>query len=240
MPWEARSLRLTVFPVPGSDLREAPNWEALVGRPPEETIQRAGQFTEKGLLEKGKVLQLAKQPPLRGDLFYGAVLDEDMANFQLPSLGPMESQLAVFAPFVETFLAGAPPLQRMAFGADLVTPQSSKDEAYRYLREAIRGANLRLDGASDFIYQINRPRESNVLRGVTINRLGKWTAVKWQVVLEQASHRALGNEEYGTNLTLDINTAAEFEGPIPEGNVQELFRELVTKGREIADRGDEA
>src|SRR5438445_5663899 len=179
MPWHARSLRLTAFPMPGSDLSQAPNWQGLVGQAPEATVSRAGQVVETGPLRPG-VLQLAKQGPLRADLVLSAVPNPEGPDPELPALGVVQDAVAVFGPFAETFLHGSPPLQRIAFGADLVYPRQSRDEAYRYLTEAIRGARIDLDGASEFLYQINRPRESALLRGVRLNRLSKWSASMWQ------------------------------------------------------------
>jgi hypothetical protein len=152
----------------------------------------------------------------------------------------LDAQLAVFGNYAEAFLTGAPDLQRVAFGAELFLSQPSRDDTYRYLGEALRGARVQLDGATDFIYQINRPRASTVLDDAMINRLGKWSASQWQIMFEQgAAHRAIGTEGYANNLTLDVNTAAEYGGPIPRDSLLNVYRELVTHGREIAERGDE-
>jgi hypothetical protein len=237
--WDAQTLRLTVFPLPGEDLSQAPNWEGLVGKAPEVTINRGGQLAERGPVGRG-VLQLAKQTPLRADLVYDTAMSPDDEPTEPPVLGPVEQELELFVPLAHLLLDRAPALQRVAFGAELLRPTGDRDEAYQYLREAIGGARFDLDGAHDFSYQINRPRESAILRGVQLNRLAKWSAIKWQrVVIASATGRqAVGPESFANRLSLDINTPAQRAEALPQDSLGNLFRELVQLGTEISQRGD--
>lgn len=238
MAWLAQSLRLSIFPMPGAPLDQLPTLERLTGRPPEQTLNKAGRHAEAGPFGHGG-LQLVRQPPLRADLGYAIMPSEDEAVPDMLALGPAEEELALFRPVALALLAGAPPLQRFALGAELRKRTNSRDEAYRYINEKVQRGRLDLNGASEFTYQINRPRESTVVRGLLLNRLTKWSANKWtRLLVDSSGQQNLGPETHGNSLTLDINTPGEnLRGLAPE-TLAPLFDEFVQLGLEIAERGD--
>ncbi len=99
------------------------------------------------------------------------------------------------------------------------------------------------DGSSDLFYQINRPRPSATpIEGLRINRLTKWSvqiAQRLTVTLgpDGVVARTIG-EEQACRLELDINTAPTFSGMLPVEHLEQLLREMIDLGREIAQQGD--
>jgi hypothetical protein len=238
MAWLAQSLRLTIFPVPGAPLDGLPTFERLTGRTPEQIINKAGRYAEAGPIGAGG-LQLVRQPPVRVDLVFAIMTNEDDEMPEMLALGPFEEQLAVFLPLARALLEGAPPIQRLAFGAELTRRTNNRDESYRYINEKVQGGRLNLDGASEFTYQINRPRDSVTIRGMPLNRLAKWSANKFaRLLVDSAGRPTLGPETHGNRLSLDINTSGENLGELARASLVPLFDELVALGREVAERGD--
>src|SRR5213592_4177119 len=60
---------------------------------------------------------------------------------------------------------------RLALRAEMVQPTETAMTAYRTLIGHMGSATFKADGGSEFVYQMNRPRESRVLPGLLINRL---------------------------------------------------------------------
>ena len=100
------------------------------------------------------------------------------------------------------------------------------------------------DTSFDFLYQMNRPRESLVIPGVKVNRLSKWSV---GMILRQTVE--LNVFDHGTTvypqpdlhhclLELDINTVP---GPatLPQDRLIGLLEELVALGKEIVSNGDQ-
>jgi hypothetical protein len=100
----------------------------------------------------------------------------------------------------------------------------------------------------DFLYRVNRRRDSAVLPDLSINRLATWSV--GQFVLE-VQERVLGEvredveapvartETYACILELDINTVPAPEiRVLPGQELPRLFGELVDLGIEIATHGD--
>jgi len=244
--WQAESLRLTAFPAEGASpqqLAEWPGWEATLGNPPENsaTRERGQLIREDGAFEVNW-LSFTRQPA-RLEWVFQPSFDPSQETMVLPSLG---SFVEVFPPFQEAmvrWLAVAPPLDRLAFGAVLSLPVTQREAAYDIL-----GAMLpvHLDPATsrDFMYQINRPRASasHGVENLEINRLSKWGCVRFAIVKMTiaggAQSLSQSDPDYCCRLELDINTPAEYPGALPSEGHTGLFRELVGMACEIAQEGD--
>jgi hypothetical protein len=135
------------------------------------------------------------------------------------------------------------PMIRLAFGAVLLQPVDGLAEGYRLLSSYVQ---LQIDpeNTSDLLYQINRRRvSSSGITGLTINRLAKWSVLRLQRNLFMLSPGSpvqshTQSEAFACRLELDINTAPEFEGELPQAELPSLIQELVEMGREIAEQGD--
>jgi len=137
------------------------------------------------------------------------------------------------------------PAHRLAFGAILVQPVPDLTSGYTLISSCLPEVDILGDNVADFLYQINRPRESRVNVGSMTNRLSKWSVGQQGVVLMRislgpASAPATANVErnnYAGRLELDINTAPTLAQDELQ-QVELVFSELMQLGQEIAEKGD--
>jgi hypothetical protein len=97
--------------------------------------------------------------------------------------------------------------------------------------------------SSEFLYRINRRATSTVIQGMSINRLSTWLMGKFAVLVRivdggHPEQQIQPTETFACAVELDINTAPEFQGPLPHADLPRIFGELVASGVEIATRGD--
>ncbi|MSQ46812.1 MAG: hypothetical protein EXR78_00250 [Deltaproteobacteria bacterium] len=161
-------------------------------------------------------------------------------------IGPLPESLNIFPQLMTRWLESreCPVTQRLAFGATLWQPVDDQQTGYRQLAAYLPGLQLALEGegASDFLYQINRARNSSsAIAGLRINRLSKWSVSFWAIaelpLVPEARFR-FHQKGTGCRLELDINTHPDFPGDLPQDQLGQIFNELVTLGQEIAREGD--
>jgi len=242
--WHADNLRLTAFPSPATQFNATGQWAQIVGQAPDsQTIQTSKSIIEEiGKFANGRLQLLAQ--PVRIDWNYGlgGLMDQDPppTNSELPFTVALRSFLQV----AERWLPVGPSLRRLAFGAILTRPVQSRIEGYRemahYLENVVR---LDPEGSSDFLYQINRPRQLTDEPRIKINRLSKWSVgqVQFTQVAVNPGIRpyiTLGDPILSMRLELDINTDADYHGDLPQMHLADLFRRLTNEGMEIAEQGD--
>ncbi len=236
MSWNARSLRLTIFPAGEGNW---PSWSDVTGATAETSLTRAGLIQEEGAFADGQ-LSLLRQIPLRLDLLYSAAISPTPESTSGPrSVGQLDTALVVFTPLADHFLVSAPQALRIAFGLQLVKPSRSRAEAYDILNASICNAKFDFENAQEFSYQINRPRKSTgVDNDLLLNRLSKWSALMERLVVDDLSSGRVvtASESYGASLEIDVNTAADRGDPLQ--NPAELFRELTRLAVEISEKGD--
>jgi hypothetical protein len=109
---------------------------------------------------------------------------------------------------------------------------------YRELGQFIDGVPNTPD-ATDFHYQVNRPRESRIgLSGLNVNRLSKWSVGAYMVVaLGAGAHPTQSPVQPHLRLELDINTSADFLGVIPPESLELVIDDLFTGASEISEQG---
>lgn len=240
--WQVERLRLTAFPPPMTKISQPPWWADLVGYPPETVVSRpkVGLHREEGVFE-GRKLFLQIQPE-RIDWILTPVVPEEMPETP-PSAGPFPDALKSFVNLMERWLEVCLPITRLAFGAVLFQPVA--DQRAGYVQIAKYLPSLKLDpDTSDFLYQINRPRDSTSgVPGLRINRLTKWSILLFQgfdVTLAKKELTTVGYavEESACRLELDINTVPESAAELPRETLPRVSQELVHLGQEIATKGD--
>lgn len=237
--WQVGDLRLTAFtdPLAPTEARsEGKRWEALVGKPPENVMSRqfGTEHEENGPFAPGGKL-IYKRQPRAAEWSLASVQDPDKSQ---TSLGMDTAVITPFKELMLRWLVDCPPLLRLAFGAALYLPVEDKKEGYRQLSASLR---LELDpvNSGDFLYQINRRRRSQCgVPNLEINRVSKWTWLQLRLRASDGEQPWRQNRGSACHLELDINTAPEFQGPLPRESYVPLFDELVAFGEEIAVKGD--
>jgi hypothetical protein len=245
--WRAGGLRLTVLRTPTSEATPTDWWAKIVGVEPESRTSKpkAGELLEQGSFAEGSLV-LATRPE-RIDWQYVATRKED-AIIGFPDVGPLRVAADAFVPPMMKWLEVCPPASRLAFGASLFLSVGGREEGYAKLAEYLHSVKMDPKGSSDFTYQINRSRNSKVVEGLSVNRLSRWDVASSGRVQIQVTPTAqmkmtaqsLPGMEFAIHAELDINTAAEFAGDLPPGNLRAILDELVGFAIEISEQGDVA
>ena len=243
--WQVESLRMTAFPSPAAQVAAEPTWWTdLVGESSEKQIVQPKQKVrrEEGSYEGGKLILTTQ--PVRIDWVYVAVDELEGGQGEPPTIGAFPDVLSVFSQLMLHWLerGACPPVHRLAFGAVLLQLIEDQQVGYRQMTAYLPSLSLNLEGASDFAYQINRPRSSTSgIVGLRINRLSKWAAPIWTMAeIPVTPEAGLLVRQRGAvcRLELDINTTPDFPGELPREYLPRIFEELVNLGQEIAREGD--
>ncbi len=240
--WQVESMRVTAFPGDVVAADRLSWWDDVVGFPPEAVVSRpkAAQYQAHGDFE-GRRIALQIQP---GRIEWSATpvikAEDELSN--VPTLGPFPDVIASLLKVVVPWLPMSPVLKRLAFGAVLLQPVENGLAGYVLIQKYLQTMRPDLDGASEFFYQINRPRPSATqIRGLRINRLMRWSVqVAQRMTLTLGAGgpeaRTLG-EEAACRLEFDINTTPDF-GVLPADHLGAVLQEMTELGREIAQKGD--
>lgn len=243
--WQVESLRATTFHVPGAHTLDPTDWwetvtedkpEQVVARPKEGLVQQSGVY-------EGRQLVLTRRQNRVDWNIQGVVEFPPEPMHGVPTLGPLSEALGSYKKVVERWLGTGPDVTRLAFGAVLSRTVPTLNSAYQELSRFLPSIELHGIDASDFLYQINRPRPSKSPGAIRINRLNKWSVIQEDTIsigLGRGTRPrfASGHPRLACRLELDINTSAESINPISRTETQVLFRELIEIGSEIADQGD--
>lgn len=250
--WQAEALRLTTFL---SDPPPEHNdwWAEVVGQPPrsEMKLRQEGQLTVAGPLSRpdisnAKLVLRVRRDRIDWILQVNVEVEEGLPDIAESHLGPFIDVIPVFVEMMQAWRGLAQvATTRLALGAVLRLPVQSREEGYSVLSPYLP---FNLDPeSSDFSYRINRPRPSASLGDDTlINRLMTWQVLQAEILVislpsgesrtETASRE--GRPFFACRLELDINTAAERPGTLPQERVGDLLEEFATMAVEIAREGD--
>ena len=130
-----------------------------------------------------------------------------------------------------------PPLRRLAFGAVLLKPVPSHDSGYETLGGYLPAVTMD-PKSSDFLYQINRRRLSEVIDDLWVNRLSKWSIQRVESLTVSSDGTVVrGMGASACRVELDINSVPSAES-LPADRLPRFFEELVVLAGEIALDGD--
>lgn len=244
--WETETLRFTAFPTPAAPVEDVGWWESLVGQPPEVEVMRPreGGRRAEGAFETGRLI--LETLPVRIDLRVIPTPERVATTSEFLTIGKFTEILAPFAQVTNKWLNldSCPEIQRIAFGAVLFASVDSRASGYHQLAAYLPCVDIDPEHSSDFLYQINRTRESTTgISNLTINRLTKWSvAVMFGggFILEptQISYHETPQQYFACRLELDINTAAGQREPLPRDRVPSILSELMDVAKEIVIEGD--
>ena len=243
--WHVLELRATAFMAGGSGIDSSSLWEKVIGGTPDEEQRRPREGLVRQTGSLGNlvvVLQITQENRL--DFFLQPRI-EPSPSLESPGWPELVFPTGVDAikELFHKWCDSRPSAGRLAFGSNLVQPAPDLPTTQARLRKYL--PNMDLEGSIDFFYQVNRPRDSQVVAGLRINRLCRWSIMNQvagglslrpgnasPVLLQQPTLSFAGS------LALDINTAPERNQEIPSDDLDALFSELVDVGKEIAERGD--
>ena len=99
----------------------------------------------------------------------------------------------------------SPPVLRLAFACKLLKPADTQDEAYQALARLLPGVKL-TPRPNDFLYHVNRRRDSRTLQGLHINRMSTWSKLNILFFVPPGKPFSWPDKCYSA-VQLDINTA---------------------------------
>ncbi len=238
--WQAQGLRLTVFPASTAEVTADNNWwkDVLGDEPAVQSIQKGRLVREEQGEALGGLLALTIRPG-RIDWGLASTLRQDEVPQAFPTVGSALEILPRYHDLLSRWLPTSPPLDRLAVGLQALLPVEDHATAYHVLDALL--PFVEVDPASrDFRFQINRPRPSRTgIENLTINRLVTWHALRMQVVATLPGGKRVGAPPlYAVIAEMDINTAAEFEGPLPQGRLSDLFDECRDLLVALLEQGD--
>ena len=241
-PWQVESLRLSAFVADRIDPMQARYWETVFGAAPHEIRRMPHRplAVEEGLALTGRVR--AHVQPNRVD--WHLVPDPAAESGELPVIGSYDDSVPEFQTKMKRWLTGFVPIARLAFAAILLQPAANAAAACRILAPLLPRVQIDAEETSDFIYRINRRRESRSGAGdLAINPLSTWSVLELtQSIVDfssgGASIHAAPNRQSVVRLELDINTAPDDRLSIEPARTAALLDELVGIGAEIAANGD--
>lgn len=242
--WRVGLLRLTAFSDPRTGGGCSSWWlEVVEERADTEVAEpKFGKRRWVSSLEGGE-LALAVQPG-RTDWLFG-VAEPDGETNGIATVGDLPGSLDVFCDIASRWFRteGYPSVWRLAFGAVLLYPVDDREAGYRQLGPYLACVDLDPVSSSDFLYQINRPRDARcAIADLRINRLSKWSVLRGGtttfVLAPSAPVFVPGHAHFACQLELDINTVPSDRHGFDGGQSSRIFSELVDLGREIASKGD--
>jgi len=244
--WQVEQVRLTAFSQEVVPLAKAAEWWQDVtgiaptgkqeanapGQPPIVIVQ--GEWSE-------GILTIQRQPG-RIDWFF---TPGPSAAAKAPfALMPQPSKRVETIHKVGSWLKKQKAVSRLAFGLVLMQPMTDQTSANKRLQVLLKDSVVLDPESRDFIYQINRPRNSQVLPGQKINRISKWMVVAvrmMQIALTPtgvAPMHMAGPEHVACRLEIDVNTPADLPESALQPNLTQVFTELIEMGLEIQKAGD--
>lgn len=244
MQWQVAALRLTTFLGPETELDTSVSWwEKVTNKSPElqNNNIKLHQKSEKGIFN---------DITLSFDLTLGRVdwqvtglpIDQPTIN-SASDFQPISNLLPILSEVASRWLTVAPPVMRLAFGAQLGIPVADRTSGYQLLSKYLSTVAIDPEGSSDFSFQINRPRRSLITPDLKINRLSKWSVLIFTTtsLLLQNDNPVSSQRSSSFNscfLDMDINTSATNTKEFSQDQSKAYFIELRDLGLEIAKSGD--
>lgn len=235
--WQAESLRVTAFPMNTSEVSAEAIWETCTGKEPDETrIQRDGTETREVGHGNGRLF-LVKQID-RLDWRYHVQPEEGEDPPDYPVIGSLDSELNIIVELAKTWINSESmiPIKRLAFAAVLLLPVESAGNGYEVLRTLLPTVNH--ENIKDLNFQVNRPRESNAIDGISINRLARWSVARFRFLATNLQMISSEDEKSACRLEFDVNTSAQQTAAFAPSLLPDLVDELVGTGLELSQRGD--
>lgn len=239
--WQTESLRSTAFPSSVVRIDNVNWWQELIGEPPENRVIRAreGVQQDEGRFENGRLVLGVR--PTRFDWLYTVGTDTEPTQ---QWVGPFDDSINLFLDLMSRWFDVCPPSKRLALGIVLTLPVPDRVAGYQILSEYLPHIKFDSEGSSDFLYQINRPRKSQIdIPGLRINRLSKWAVARHgqgniEISPDIQASFVPTSESFACRLEMDINTVPEPQVEIPKSKYMDVFREFVDLAKEILSRGD--
>ena len=172
--WNVEHLRLTIFHPSGVDTSNL--WERLMHVLPESRDERPreGVVQQQGEAGSNRLLLIT-----RADRFDWTVIPNpasDAGIMPTPILVDINQAVTLIQDALRISLQAVTVMGRLAFGALLGQQVADPTEGMSRLSEYLPRLGLEEQGVSDFVYQINRRRQSFRVPHAQLNRVARWSS----------------------------------------------------------------
>jgi hypothetical protein len=246
--WKVERLRATAF-LTGEGSDPGARWKDLLGVDPEQVTARPqiGLKQATGIHENVRVT-LTSQPG-REDMAYepaGSPESTTEASKLFHFIGDWDQLKDQFRDRAITAASHLGPVNRLAFGGVLLIPVKDGEAARELLSRLIKCIQIAPSiSMVDFFWQVNRPRKSKVVAGLTVNRLLRWSAPELTLHTVMIDAQKIQNvaatvtpTATAVRLEFDINTVTARTEPFAKETIGEMYSELVDLGDEATKSGD--
>ena len=240
--WDVEQERITLFPFPGLIANGESIWELITGTLPEvvTTKPSLGISNVSGKYKNGQLV--LNIDPQRIDFLYLPPADFHEKN---PDRGfsIIDSAELIDLSLINdigNWLGNAPQITRIAYGIVYLMRCDKKEDSYKILAELLPDIKIDIENSTDFMYSINRPRISNVVNNLKLNRYSKWAALKITLasIMPAQNTNISTFTENAARLELDISSDAERIDEIPKDHLLNLLKEMNQYAIEISQSGD--
>ena len=244
--WDVESLRVTIFPPAGfwSADQQIALWEEVTGQPPESinSNPQQGLTYAVGRVRGNQfILGVQEVQVERVDWHVQPLAPQNALLEGIPTVADPQGMLKTIHDGLQHSLGTIKVVTRLAFGLGLVREVADVPAGMQQISPYLHNVTVCPSESTDFVYQINRRRNSTSVPHAEINRLGKWS-------VEEISSIALrmgpgqspirqDKEYYVRKLVTDINTTPDTDA-LSNDRVHDLFHEMVDISNELATKGD--
>ena len=236
--WQAALLRMTVFHAPVVQLDVLESWALVDENLPAERNSKPREAEETAQSEiafrDGTASLTLRSQPGRLDWMLRPTQGQGSITIDaLAAIGPFSESLTRFTELLSPWLSRTElPIRRVALGTTAVVSAKDQRDGYETMSHLVPFAFGEND--SDFIYRINKPRASVVLDESPINCVRTWSVIRVQVSEVRLSSDRAASEmravevdpEFYCRLETDVNTSADREDDLPQGQLVQVWNEL--------------
>ena len=238
--WSVEHLRLTIFHPREVDTLNL--WEQSMGVRPESRDERPreGIVQQQGEAGGNRLLLTTHAERLDWTVVPNPATDPGI--MATPILVELNQAMSILQRALRISLRSVRVVHRLAFGALLGQQVANPSEGMSQLSKYLPRLELEERGVSDFIYQINRRRQSSRVPHAQLNRVARWSleqiiAGEVRIAPAQAPQVQSSRTGFTNRLLLDVNTIPEASA-VATDRIQGLFDELVEIACKVASEGD--
>ena len=240
--WDVDSLRLTLFYDNQKPPFRANLWKNVTGASPQAIDERPqeGRTTVKGQYLGNQLVLVLQQSRVDWHIRPLSPPNPPSAGELLLVTGIAEAADVLKAALVKS-IDPKLPVVRLALAPVLIKSVTSLEDGFEKLSCYLPGVRKEFLKGTDFIYQINRPRQPQGVTGVMVNCLAKWEIHEFIQgtfsVSPAAPPRFTTVPAPTCLLTMDINNVL-LEKRLPINATITLFERFVGLANELATQGD--
>ena len=240
--WELLQIQLIAFPIESQFSVRRDWWRELCGNDPSATSRNALQLIEQGEY-LGQILTVAIDLP-RVSWSLNPKINPEVELHPIQTIGPFPDVRDQFVELMKRWVADkCPAIKRIGLAGKMVQRIVDHDAGYTLLGRYLKTVQVSLD-SSEFLYRINRHRQSVSISTLMLNRLATWAFAKFFMQMRAGNPGDLShgisteNSAEGCLLEFDINTPQDNQKELPRDKLPALISEFADLATEIAARGD--